>query len=349
MRRLCAFALVAVMALTSCAMAGQKKLPPGPAFDSEIVGLEDNGIVMPVPQMPEKPMKIAVLGLENNQFWGQVKEGAMAAKRILAEKNCTVDWIVPGEKHTTDFFGQALDACIVQEYDAVAVIAGDSGLVPYINRAVDAGIPVATFNAETTSPNKRLFYVGADSYLQGGVAADFMAKALGNKGKVGIENGFFSVEAQEIRRQGFEDRLKEIAPNIEIVSRVETQDKNDIAQSVTQDMITAFPDLAGVYVIGAGQYGACRAVEEAGKVGQITIVCHDIADDLVEYLKSGILTCTIGQDSLAQGRDPAIRLYNYLIGGIVPPAGRLFTDMPAVTPENFNEYWPVRERTAPAK
>lgn len=347
MKKLFAFALASAFFALNVSAADRPFLLPGPPFDSSVVHLKDNGIVLPVKKMPDKPMRIAVLGLENNQFWGQVKEGAMIAKRVLAEKNCTVDWIVPGEKHTTDNFGQALDSVIVQEYDAVAVVAGDSGLVPYINRAVDAGIPVATFNAETTEPNKRLFYVGADSYLQGNAAADFMAQALKGKPgkkKVAVMDGFFAVEAQEIRRAGFEDRLKELAPDIEVVTRVETLDKNDVAQSLTQDIITAHPDIAGIYIIGAGQFGMLRAVEEAGLGGKVVCIAHDISDDLIEFLDKNILSCTIGQDSLAQGRDPAIRLYNYIIADVVPPAGRLFTDMPAITPQNYKQHYPVRER-----
>lgn len=332
------FIAMAVLLAFSAAIAA-KDLPPGPAFDSEVVGLKDTGKIMPIAQMPEKPMKIAVLSLGDN-FWLTVKVGIDRAKELLAEKNCQVDWIVPGEKHTTDVFGQAIESCIVQQYDAIAVVAGDSGMVPYINRAVDAGIPVATFNSETDEENKRLFYVGGDSYLMGQTAADYIIEATGGKGKIGILTGFFAVEAHELRRKGFEDRMAEKAPGMEIVARVETLDKNELGHSLTQDIVTAHPDIAALYVIAAGQFGACRAVDEAGLGNKITVVAYDMHEDMVEYIMSGILSCAIGQDPVAQGRDPAIRLYNYLVGGIVPPAGKLICPMPFITKENARKHWP---------
>lgn len=323
----------------SMATAAAQDLLPGPPFASEAVAPKDTGKVMPVAKMPAKPMKIAVLSLGDN-FWLTVKVGIDRARELLAEKNCQVDWIVPGEKHTTDVFGQAIESCIVQQYDAIAVVAGDSGMVPYINRAVEAGIPVATFNSETDEENKRFFYVGGDSYLMGQTAADYIIEATGGKGKIGILTGFFAVEAHELRRKGFEDRIAAKAPGMEIVNRVETMDKNELGHSLTQDIITAHPDLAALYVIAAGQFGACRAIDEAGLGGKVTVVAYDMHEDMIEYIESGTLSCAIGQDPVAQGRDPAIRLYNYLVGGVVPPAGKLICPMPFITKENAHKHWP---------
>ena len=160
-----------------------------------------------------------------------------------------------------------MEAAIAQEYDAIATIAGDAGVAPYIDKAVDAGIPVATFNSETAAPNKRLFFVGADLYKQGEAAGKAMADAIGGKGKVGIITGFFAVEAHELRRKGFEDYLKANNPEIEIVGEVENTDKGDIAYTQAQDFMTANPDLAGIYVTAGGPFGAAAAVEDAGKTG----------------------------------------------------------------------------------
>ena len=69
---------------------------PAPAFDSACQAAEE-ATVKPVDIMPDRPLKIAVLGLENNPFWIPVKEGTMKAAEELKPYNVTVDWIVPGE------------------------------------------------------------------------------------------------------------------------------------------------------------------------------------------------------------------------------------------------------------
>lgn len=311
---------------------------PAPPFDSACTA-PDEGKVVPVDLMPDRPLKIAVLGLENNPFWIPVKEGALKAAEELKPYNVTVDWIVPGESHVANDFLGGVEAVIAQEYDALATIAGDAGLAPYIDRAVDAGIPVATFNSETAVPNKRLFFVGADLYKQGEAAAQAMADAIGGAGKVGVITGFFAVEAHELRRKGFEDFLAANFPDIEIVAQVENSDKGDIAYTQAQDMMTANPDLAGIYVTAGGPFGAAAAVDDAGKAGVVKVISFDFVDETMEYVQKGVISATIGQGPFAQGHDPAVRLFNYLMTGEAPECGRLLTEAALVTQENIDQYW----------
>ena len=46
-----------------------------------------------------------------------------------------------------------------------------------------------------------------------------------------------------------------------------------------------------------------------------------------------------GQNPYAQGHDPAIRLFNYLVAGKVPPCARLVTEAAVVTKDNIAQYW----------
>lgn len=315
----------------------------GPAFDSACEA-KDEGKVTPVAAMPDKPIKIAVLGLENNPFWIPVKEGTMKAAEELKPYNVTVDWIVPGDNHTAAVFGGAMEAAQSQQYDAIATIAGDAGMAPYIDKAVAAGIPVATFNSETAAPNKRLFFVGADLYKQGEAAGKAMADAIGGKGKVGIITGFTAVEAHELRRKGFEDYLKKNNPDVEIVGVVENQDKGDTAYTQAQDFMTAHPDLAGIYVTAGGPFGAAKAVKDAGQTGKVKVISFDFVDETMGFVKDGVISATIGQDPFAQGHDPAVRLFNYLVTGEVPECARLVTAAALVTKDNIDQYW-----TAPKK
>ena len=166
-----------------------------------------------------------------------------------------------------------------------------------------------------------------------------MAEVLGGKGKVAIITGFFAVEAHELRRLGFEEYIEANAPGIKIVDRVENQDKADIAYNQAQDFMTANPDLSGIYVTAGGPFGAAAAVEDAGKAGDIKIVSYDFVDETMEFVQKGVITGTIGQQPFAQGHDPAIRLFNYLVAGEIPPAARLLTKADFVTKENIDEFW----------
>lgn len=346
LRRLVLFAglLVVSAALAFAGGAPEeevRELPPGPPFSSAIQP-DDSGTVTPI-EASDTPIRIAVIGLENNPFWIPVREGAEAANEALRPFNGSVDWIVPpGDAHTADVFGGTIEAAITQQYDAIATIAGDSGIVPYINRAVEAGIPVATFNVETDAENDRLFFVGADLYRQGQAAGaalvDFFAERGVDDPKIAIMTGFFSVEGHELRRLGFEEYVTENAPGLEIVGRVETEDSDANAYQLAQDFLTANPDLNGMYVAAGGNVGAARAVEDAGLAGEVFIFAYDFVDQTIEMVRKGIIAGTIGQQPFAQGHDPAIRLFNYLVAGEVPPAGRMLTRSDFVTAENMADF-----------
>ncbi len=287
-----------------------------------------------------RPIKIAVLGLENNPFWIPVKGGTLKAAETLKKFNCQVDWIVPaGDSHGASVFGKGIENAVVQGYDAIATVAGDSGITNFINRAVDSGVPVATFNSETEKENKRLFFVGADLYKQGEVAGAEMHKLLKGSGEVAVITGFFSVEAHELRRKGFLDKLKKLAPKVKIVSEVENKDQANLAYRQTKDFLTAHPNLSAIYVTAGGPFGAAKAIEESGKAGVVKIISYDFVDETMAYVKKGVISGTIGQDPHAQGYDPAIRLYNYLAAGVVPKAGKLLTNSDFVTKDNIDKYW----------
>jgi ABC-type sugar transport system substrate-binding protein len=271
-----------------------------------------------------------------------VKAGVERAGRELAPRNATVEWIVPGEVHTADVFGRAIDAALAKQYDAIATIAGDAGVAAYIDRAAQAQVPVATYNSETETANARLFFVGADSYAQGTAAGELMCRLVGAKGKVGIITGFFAVEAHQARVKGFQDALKKGCPGSTVVGTVENQDKAENAYTQAKDFMTANPDLGGIIAIAGSPFGAARAVDEAKKAGKVHLVTFDAVEETLDYVDKGVIDASIGQDPDAQGHDPVIRLYNYLVAGQVPPYGKLLTKAELITKENS-----ARFRTTP--
>jgi ABC-type sugar transport system substrate-binding protein len=166
-----------------------------------------------------------------------------------------------------------------------------------------------------------------------------MCELLGGKGKVAIITGFFAVEAHELRRTGFEDALTANCKDVQIVGRVENSDKGDVAYTQAKDFMTANPDLAGVYVTAGGPFGAAKAIDEEGKAGVIHMVSFDFVDETMQYVQKGVIDATIGQDPFAQGHDPAIRLYNMIVGGEMPEFGRLVTRADVVTKDNIDQFW----------
>ena len=278
--------------------------------------------------------------METNPWWTPVKEGVMEARDILKDFNAEVDWIVAGDRHTADVFGIAVEAAIAQNYDGIACLAGDEGMIPFIQKAVGANVAVATYNSETNKESPRVFFVGADNYRQGRDCGEKMAQLIGGKGKVAVITGFFAVEAHELRRKGFKDVITEKYPDIKIAGEVENIDLADIAYTQAMDFMSSFPDLSGIYITASGQFGAANAVKDNGKKGLVKVVCHDFLPETVGLVREGVIQGLIDQSTKLQGRDVVIRLYNYIAGGVVPPFGKLLLDTPMATPGNIDQILP---------
>ena len=341
------FLLISVITLNyACNRSSSGKssrvLLPTPPYFSE-GRAEDQGKVMPVENSKNEKIRIAFLAMETNPWWVPVKEGVMEAKDILSEYNAEVDWIVAGDRHTADVFGVALEAVIAQNYDAVACLAGDEGMIPFIQKAVDANIAVATYNSETNKESARAFFVGADNYQQGRICGEKMAELIGGKGEVAIITGFFAVEAHELRRTGFKDVIAQNYPEIKIVGEVENIDLADIAYTQATDFMSSYPSLSGIYITASGQFGAANAVKDYGKKDLVKVVCHDFLPETMGLVRQGVIQGAIDQSTKLQGRDPVIRLYNYIVGGIVPPFSKLLLDTPMATPDNIDQFWPDSE------
>ena len=113
-------------------------------------------LARPVSQRPHKPLRIGVLGCENSPFWIPVKEGALKAAEELRGRNTQVEWIVPEgadvrKDLSGEVYGPMLDDLVSRKYDGIVVVSVDKALIPHINRAVQARIPVTTVNSEPIS------------------------------------------------------------------------------------------------------------------------------------------------------------------------------------------------------
>lgn len=317
--------LVALVMLCSFAMAE--------------VAFVDEGYNYEIAENAEgKEVRIAVLMVNNNPFWVDVENGAKDIQETMKKYNCTVD-IQTIEDFDGQVFSDAIDNCIIMEYDAICTVGVSDAIIPAIERATEAGIRVYTFNSDTSEECSRVAFHGQSLYGAGELAGETLAQLIGGEGKVAIITGLFSVPAHELRRTG---GLASFAKyeGIEVVGETECHDSGDEAYTQVMDFLTANPDLAGIYQTAGGQLGVIEALKESGMAGKVKYVCFDFMDEIVDALYDGIVNATIGQDPYGQGADPVIFAYNAEITGEEAITGNEWTKMDVVTPDNVAEYYP---------
>lgn len=314
--------------------------PKGPALADS--ALPKGGHVEAVSQKPSKPIRIAFLSFQNNPFWFPVRDGALAAKKYLADKNCTVDYIVMGDDLTADRVVAAMETAIAKQYDGIAVVPIFDGTEKVIDRATDAGIPVFNFIAEGSKPSKRLAFMGQDAYAAGQLAGKTIEELTGGKGKVGVITGYFGATQHENRMNGALDYFKKSVPGIQVVGKWENRDKAETAYSLTKDMLTANPDLKVVYVTAGGPFGAAKAIQDLGLTGKVGVVCYDHIPENVKYVRSGQIVAAIAQDPFGQGFDSTVSLYNYVVAKKKPASDFIPVNLDVLTPKNVAELYPEK-------
>ena len=152
----------------------------------------------------------------------------------------------------------------------VVVAIDTNGIMPAVNAAAGAGIPVVAVDAVLPAgPQKS--QVGVDNEGAGKAMGEFFNKYvtdnMGGKAKLGIV-GALNSTIQNIRQKGFEDVVKANA-GVTAAGVVDGRNVQDSALSAAESLITANPDLNAIYATGEpALLGAVAAVESQGKQEQ---------------------------------------------------------------------------------
>lgn len=172
------------------------------------------------------------------------------------------------------------------------------GLEPALAAARAKNIPVLTIDRKVNSAACKDYvaFLGSNFVEQGKRAAQEMAKALGNKGKVAILLGASGNNVTTDRTNGFVDELKKIAPEIQIAAQQTGEFARDKGQQVMEQIIQAQPDLGGVYAENDEMaLGALVALRSAGKAPgtDIQVVSIDGTRNAVQKIVDGELYAVV--------------------------------------------------------
>ena len=175
---------------------------------------------------------------------------------------------------------------IQQQVDVILVNAvDDQGILPAIDRAQEAEIPVVVMSNYVEHPwSYNTLY---PDYENLATQARILATALDGEGQVGFLFGSPGNSVSETRRDGFVETMKDEFPGIEVVSVQPTNYDPAEARSVTETMLTTYPDLAGLgFESDPLGLAAIDAANAAGK-DDLLYVGNDGDPEMHPMLKEG--------------------------------------------------------------
>src|SRR6185295_19653391 len=186
---------------------------------------------------------------------------------------------------------EILESFITQGVDGIAIscLNGDF-LTETINRAVDAGIPVVTWDADAPK-SKRMAFYGVDDLAAGRILAEQAVTLLGGKGKVAIITSAGAVNLER-RLQGVREVLAK-NPGVTIAETYDIKEDPVRCAEIIASGTNRYPDLGAWISVGGWPVftrNALAAVPAGTKV-----ISFDTIPPAPDLLKAGKVQVLLGQ------------------------------------------------------
>lgn len=233
-----------------------------------------------------------VLSTLDNPYFVTMRDGAQKqadkAGYTLIVENSGND-AAKERSNVEDLLQQGISALIINPTDSDAV--GNS-----IKLANAKNIPVITVDRAANSGDVACF-IASDNVKAGKMAAEFLAKKLGNKGNIVELSGTPGASATNDRGKGFKDQIA-LTTGIKVVANQSANFDRQKGLDVMQNIMQSTPAFNAVFAQNDEMaLGAVKAL--AGK--KVLIVGIDGGADSEKAVKDGTMAATIAQQPDVMG------------------------------------------------
>lgn len=229
---------------------------------------------------------------------------------------------------------EILESFISQRVDGIAIscINGDF-LAPTIDKAIDAGIPVVTWDADAPT-SKRIAYYGVDDYAAGQRLAQEAVEALGGKGTVAV---LTSVGSYNLKRRldGVNDVFKQHA-GIRIVETFDVKEDIVRSQEIIATATNRYPSLSAWISVGGWPIMTRSALAPVDSTKTL-VFSFDTIPPAPELLKAGKVHTLVGQKYFGWGSE-TVRLLADIKAGRMPAQAIIDSGVDVVTLDNVDDF-----------
>jgi ribose transport system substrate-binding protein len=259
------------------------------------------------------------------------KIGAEREARELG--NVDILWNAPA---TADQLKQKeiLESAITQHVDGISISCTNGDfLTETINKAIDAGIPVVTWDSDAPKSKRYAFY-GVDDFASGKIMGEQAVKLLNGKGTVAI---ITSVGATNLQRRldGMKEALAK-APGIQIVETFDIHEDSVRTVELIAAGTKRYPDLSAWLSTGGWPVFTRNATAPVDPA-RTKFISFDTIQPALDLLREGRVTVLLGQKYFGWGSEPVRILYD-IKHGKMPATPIIDSGVDVVTRENLDDY-----------
>ncbi|RUT33196.1 ribose ABC transporter substrate-binding protein [Arsenicitalea aurantiaca] len=276
-------------------------------------------------------------------FWRYLARGVEA---VATEKGYGFQALDSANSAQTQL--QNAQDAIARGVAGIVLSPTDSSTAPSVLQlAENAGIPVVIADIGTNSGNYVSFII-SDNYEGANGTGAALAEALIEKGWEDGSVGIVSISQARLNGQartaGFKDALAAAGITGDAGLQQMQSYTADETFRFTQDMLTANPEMRGLFVqTDQPAIGALRAIRAARREGEVLVAAFDGIPEFVPLLQSGELVASGMQQPYLMGQTSAEALFDHLEGNEVEK--EILVPIVIVTSSNIEEMLPTISQT----
>jgi len=197
-----------------------------------------------------------------------------------------------------------MENLIQQEVDAISISVLDAvSLNPVMQRAEEAGIVVYTSDSDSPDSIRDVYVAQSMDKDLGYTLIDTLVDLMGGSGQIGIVSGESTATNLNAWITFMKERVNMEYPDVEIVDvRYTTGGSSEDALRQAEELMTRFPDIKGLVAVASTTVpGVAQAIENAGRVGEVSVIGYGSPNTVRPYIKSGAMAASILWDPEALG------------------------------------------------
>jgi rhamnose transport system substrate-binding protein len=223
-----------------------------------------------------------------NPYFDAANKGAQEA---AAELGVTVNYQGSSTADAAEQI-QLINSLIAQGVNGLAISANDSdALMPTGKEAMDAGIPVVSWDAAIAPGGRNVNIVQANAAGIAKALADMALALAGGEGEIAILSATSTAPNQnEWIKLMNEELAKPEYAGLKLVATVFGDDDDTKSYDEANGLMKTYPNLKVIVApTSVGIASAGRAVTDAGRIGEVLVTGLGLPNQLREYVKSGAI------------------------------------------------------------
>ena len=253
--------------------------------------------------------KLAFVTNNASDFWTIARKGCEQADAELS--NVEVEFKIPSDGTAAEQ-RRIIDDLVAKGVSGIAISPVDpTNQTKMIN---DLAKRLLVITQDSDAPRSdRACYLGTDNRAAGKQAGELIKQALPQGGKIMVFVGNMDVENAQARLNGIKEALDR--SNVQIID-VRTDDTDAVrAKANAAKILVNYPEITAM--VGLWSYNGpaiLNAVKDAGKVGEVKIVCFDEDDATLAGVREGSIFGTVVQQPYEFGYQ-SVKLMAKVLGG----------------------------------